>query len=398
MRTHRLHHSCLVLLGLICLSFLVPAPVVLAASEHLKEKQEAFRKLQRELDEERRLAEEKTAKEAALRRQLRRVEADLNAKEAALRRLQAQIDRQARAIIALTPEIGRVESTLAATRALLHQRLRALYKQGYFGTLLLLLSADGLTEVGRRIRYLSAIAAQDRRLLRQHVEALAELKEKQDRLTKHRESVTESRARLKATRAAITHEKWRQGILLAKVKEEKKGHLTAIRELEKASANLQGLIDRLRREETLSRRAPAPLGADSSASLKGRLPWPVSGELLSHFGRQRHPRFNTTIINKGIGISAPAGHRFRAIYGGIVVYADWFLGYGKLIILDHGRGFFTLYAHAADLTVQVGDTVQAGQVIGHIGETGSLDGPQLYFELRIRGKPEDPLVWLIPQR
>jgi len=80
-----------------------------------------------------------------------------------------------------------------------------------------------------------------------------------------------------------------------------------------------------------------------------------------------------------------------------VAFADWFQGYGRLAILDHGAGFFTLYAHLAELLVRAGQEVPAGQLIGTVGESGSLDGPQLYFEVRVRGKPEDPLAWLVPR-
>ena len=83
-----------------------------------------------------------------------------------------------------------------------------------------------------------------------------------------------------------------------------------------------------------------------------------------------------------------------AVADGAVIYADWFKGYGRLIILDHGGGYFTLYAHAAEIWARSGDSVSRGQVIGKVGDTGSLEGPQLYFELRHKGKPQDPLAWL----
>jgi septal ring factor EnvC (AmiA/AmiB activator) len=80
-----------------------------------------------------------------------------------------------------------------------------------------------------------------------------------------------------------------------------------------------------------------------------------------------------------------------------VIYADWFKGYGHLIILDHGGGYFTLYAHASEIQARLGDSVSRGQVIGKVGDTGSLEGAQLYFELRHKGKPQDPLAWLQPR-
>jgi septal ring factor EnvC (AmiA/AmiB activator) len=116
--------------------------------------------------------------------------------------------------------------------------------------------------------------------------------------------------------------------------------------------------------------------------------------VASAFGRQEHPKFRTVTYNRGIEISAAMGRPVLAVYDGTVLYADWFRGYGRLVILDHGGGYFTLYAHASELLVKVGDQVTRGQPIARVGDTGSLEGPQLYFEVRHRGKPQDPLAWL----
>ena len=102
-------------------------------------------------------------------------------------------------------------------------------------------------------------------------------------------------------------------------------------------------------------------------------------------------------FNRGIEIAAPEGKDIVAVAEGSVIYADWFKGYGRLIILDHGGGYFTLYAHASEVLIRPGESVSRGQVIGKVGDTGSLEGPQLYFELRHKGKPQDPLAWLQPR-
>jgi murein hydrolase activator len=99
-------------------------------------------------------------------------------------------------------------------------------------------------------------------------------------------------------------------------------------------------------------------------------------------------------FNRGIEITAPQGRDIVAVAEGTAIYADWFKGYGRLVILDHGSGYFTLYAHASDILIKTGDAVSGGQVIAKVGDSGSLEGPQLYFELRHKGKPQDPLTWL----
>jgi septal ring factor EnvC (AmiA/AmiB activator) len=208
-----------------------------------------------------------------------------------------------------------------------------------------------------------------------------------------------------AKREEILEEQRARRVLLAKVQEQKKGHLAAIRELELAARELQGLIGRLQREKRpRSARAPAPelpgapaplQGSGAAfASLKGRLPWPTPGTLTSTFGRQEHPRYRTVTFNRGIEINAPEGQRIVAVSDGTVLYADWFKGYGRLIVLDHGEGYYTVYAHAAEILVRLGDRVTKGQSIGLVGNSGSVAGSQLYFEVRHRGRPQDPMSWL----
>jgi murein DD-endopeptidase MepM/ murein hydrolase activator NlpD len=115
---------------------------------------------------------------------------------------------------------------------------------------------------------------------------------------------------------------------------------------------------------------------------------------VTGFGRQVHPRFGTETFRRGVDIEADEGAPIRAVFGGTVLYRGQLKGYGNLIILDHGAGYYTLYAHASEILVEEGDRVRAGQAIGRVGETGSLEGPRLYFEVRYQGRPEDPEQWL----
>jgi murein DD-endopeptidase MepM/ murein hydrolase activator NlpD len=107
-----------------------------------------------------------------------------------------------------------------------------------------------------------------------------------------------------------------------------------------------------------------------------------------------HPRFGTRTFRNGVDIEAPEGTEVAAVFGGHVVYTGWFKGYGNLIILDHGNDFYTLYAHIAEIGVKEGEDVRQGQKIGTVGDTGSLAGARLYFEVRYQGRALDPADWL----
>ena len=128
---------------------------------------------------------------------------------------------------------------------------------------------------------------------------------------------------------------------------------------------------------------------------KGALAWPVSGRIITPFGPQKHPRFNTITTNNGIEIAPKrAGASVLAVHAGRVVYADAFEGYGNLIIVDHGLTYYTLYGHCSEFQVAKGDPVRAGQTIALTGDSGSLKGECLYFEIRYKTKALDPLKWL----
>jgi septal ring factor EnvC (AmiA/AmiB activator) len=172
-------------------------------------------------------------------------------------------------------------------------------------------------------------------------------------------------------------------------------------ELEEASRRLEALVSKLSRRLATKRAAvrpvepagPRPPGV-GLGTLRGQLPWPTEGRVVAGFGRQVHPRFGTETFRRGVDIEAEEGASIRAVYAGTVLYRGWLKGYGNLIILDHGAGYYTLYAHASEFLVGEGDRVKAGQGVARVGETGSLEGPRLYFEVRYQGRPEDPEQWL----
>lgn len=400
---------------------LLAAGVALAGSTEGKsprsqESRDQLKEVQRELGRERQKVKDARRKEESLSRELSALEDDLKNKTRLLKDLETKLRGSAQRIAKLSREIDGTDTRLQRSRTLLRQRLRAMYKQGRMGYVGVLLSADDFSGAGRRLKYLSALAAQDQRLIKAYNTSLTDLSEKRAEFARYKKEVSEASGKAAATRNQIMEEQRRYRVLLAKIREDKAGHLAAVKELEKSAKDLQTLIAKLQSDEERQRRAsraaPKREGARGQGAgkepeeslelpddgrferLRGRLPWPASGTLASTFGRQEHPRFRTVTFNRGIEITAPQGRDIVAVAEGTAIYADWFKGYGRLVILDHGSGYFTLYAHASDILIKTGDTVSGGQVIAKVGDSGSLEGPQLYFELRHKGKPQDPLTWL----
>ena len=389
-----------------------------AKAPRTQESRERLRDVQRELGRERDKVKEARQKEDALGRELARLDQDLKQKTQALQGLEAKLRDSNQRIAKLSNEIASNEGRLTRSRSLLKRRLRAMYKQGRFGYVRTLLSAEDFSAAGRRLKYLSAVAAQDQRLMQAYSTTAADLSQKRAELERFKAEVADAKEKLATTRGQIAEEQRKRRVLLASVREEKAGHLAKVKELEISAKDLQALVARLQSEEERQRRASrAPGRREASRAetpggkeeapdlrddgsferLKGKLLWPAVGSLASAFGRQEHPRFRTVTFNHGIEIAAPEGKDILAVAEGAAIYADWFKGYGRLIILDHGGGYFTLYAHASEILVRPGDSVSRGQAIGKVGDTGSLEGPLLYFELRHKGKPQDPLAWLQPR-
>jgi murein DD-endopeptidase MepM/ murein hydrolase activator NlpD len=148
-----------------------------------------------------------------------------------------------------------------------------------------------------------------------------------------------------------------------------------------------------RAAEAAGRPAPAP-ETSTLTSAYGKLDWPVEGEIIEGFGRSQHPIYGTAVINNGIDIRAPRGTPIKAVESGTVQFVDWYGAYGKTVILDHQGGHYSIYSHLEDVSVKPGQKVAHGAVIGTVGDTGSLDGPKLHFEIRKGGKAVDPISWL----
>ena len=172
--------------------------------------------------------------------------------------------------------------------------------------------------------------------------------------------------------------------ILGKVRNEKTQNLTMEEELKAAAAKLEKLITELEMRRRERKLAP---GTHYLEIMKGKLPWPYYGEVVARFGTKEDPKYNTKIKNTGIDIKTPNNAGIKAIAKGRVVYADRFMGYGNMIILDHSDGFYSLYSNLSEMDCSVGTNVEQADIIGNSKDI-------LHFELRSEGKPVDPQLWL----
>jgi len=290
-------------------------------------------------------------------------------------------------------EAAALERQLRATERAMSRRAVALYRAGDLGTVRMLFSANGLPEFLSRVSSLRLLLEHDADLLARHQAESQALEAARVRYGQSAERLVVAEQELAARQEEIAAEQVRRRRVVARLHSDRARERSALVELEKAAQAL---------EETLTR-----LGADSRPpgrgvtgppflSLRRRLDPPVEATVVRGFGREVDAEFLTQTFHSGVVFDAPLGTPVAAVAAGTVRFSGWFRGYGRLVILDHGDGYFTVSGHLDHAGVEVGDVVTARQAIGTVGETGSLSGPRLYFEIRQGAQAQDPADWLRP--
>ena len=269
-------------------------------------------------------------------------------------------------------------------------RLVALYKLNWLGNLNVLASAESVNAMVQRKASLERILSLDnaqRDQLLQNYERWSFL---QIDLENNRKQELQLEGKYLERIRTLDRERAVREALLKDVRSQKRLANAAIDALKVAAGELDQVIVALTHDRP-ARSQPPP---GSMGTLKGLLDAPVKGKITNFFGPFKNPRYNVMNFRSGIDIASERGEPIQAVFTGKVLYADWFKGYGNMLIIDHGDNYCTLYAHVEELFKHKGDTVEIGEVIATVGDSGSLSGPGLYFEIRHYGKPEDPEMWL----
>ena len=367
-------------------------------SEKIKKERQSLEKLKGEIKEKKQKTEEAQRKEASVLQQIEEADHRIRLRREDLAAVNAKLRKKDREIADTNASLQRLREQIAQREGSIRSRLRVMYKEGPNGQLKLLLASSGYNDLLARSASLRWVSRREYQLLEGSRVDHARLATTEAYLLQIRGELQGFHRATTTKLAAVREERAKKDRLLARVRSEKAVYERAVGELEKSALRIEGLL----REFEARRRAAASLRPRSAgegvARLKGQLNWPSDGDVVASFGRQKHPKFNTYVQRKGIEIRAAQGSVIRSVADGVVAFADWMRGYGLLTIVDHGEGFFSLYAHASKLLANVGETVRASQPIGEIGDTGLTGENTLYFELRQGGKALDPLAWLARRR
>ena len=331
---------------------------------------------------------------------LANVERRLSASRLVVAEIQFQSDAVTQSIQETTRELVQAREKLAENEAVLNRRLRDIYKMGPLHTVGVLLGASSFTDLLNRYRYLQRIASFDRSLVSRVETIEGELVERNDDLRQRMAELGSLRQNRLSEVAQLRSVESERQTALAEFRSRERQTASRLEQLDADEGRMTQLIGDLetRRREIEARTATARADASLSADDAGSLDWPLDGEVIYRFGRERRP--NGTVLRwNGIGISASPGSPVTAVRAGTVVLAGPFEGYGPTVVLSHGDGFYTLYLYLEETGVVEGRTVSIGQVVGTVGGTDTPEGPHIEFQVRAPvngGSPQaqDPLQWL----
>jgi murein hydrolase activator len=386
---------------LFCCAAAGGAASVAAADDSISEKIERQRKtleaLKDKIQEKRKRADEAEKKWESVLQGIQSLDERMIRHRQDHREIKQKLRQKDREIEEITDQLMAMRTGIQARREAILSRLRVQYMEGRFRHVKALLTSDSYGDLQRRAQYLSTVSQKDYELLETFRTDMARMEEAERQRAQARAGMVAFKQNIEKKLTDIRVLQTEKKGYLAKIRHKKDSYHRAVKELERSASRLDSLLHELETRRrmmamspptTLSSSPPVPRG------IRGMLPWPVEGKIVSFFGRQKHPTFDTYVQRKGIEIRVTEGSLIHAVMPGNVVYADWLKGYGLVIILDHANGFFSLYAHASKILTGVGEQVVEGQAIGETGDTGMIGENTLYFELREGAEPVDPLHWL----
>lgn len=357
------------------------------------------------------------ARHAQLQEELDVVDGRLEVAEEALAESQQELERTTQRLLAVEKKLADTRERLDQHRDDFAERARSTYKfGGRSGLINLVVGVDSIEEFSRGLKYARAVLHDDQ----ERVERVSALERTVERTTieiaqlqdqqaaqrtidaKRRDEAAEIVAEQAEITRAVAAEADKRRLLVAQLESDRDSYVAMVGELEAQGEQLEG---ELRRRAEAQRAAAAQAEARRQAALDdaqsadrgsppagdGALLWPASGPKTSNFGWRTHPIFGTRRFHAGIDIGAGSGASIYAADSGTVVSAGSRGGYGNTIVIDHGNGMATLYAHQSSFAVSSGASVSRGQVIGYVGSTGYSTGPHLHFEVRIDGAAVDPM-------
>ena len=327
---------------------------------------------------------------------LHKIEKLLLDTEKELRTIERDLELAQKEIKQGEDELIHEKHILKERTVVLENRLRDIYKHRLTNYLEILLNSESFSDFLTRFRYLKNILSLDAEIVNDIRQQIKKIENKKISLENREEILSLLKEAVEKEKENIEFSIKARKSIIDKIDSQKEVYLESLKELEQSSQEIKNIIERIyqQQEEDSKKASQKEAPTVTLKPKKGILALPIQGKLISEYGRQKNTDFNTYTFNSGIDISAPLGQVVHAAGSGEVIYTGSIKGYGQIIIIDHGGRVTTLYAHLSRILIDIGDKVKKGQPIGQVGDSGGVSSTRLHFEVRVEGKPTDPMNWL----
>ena len=368
--------------------------------EELRYQNDAINALKLELKQLRSKIKTAESRERSTANRLSSIDKEISLTGKLIQSLKYEEEKARKTIYQLKNDILENENKLEVLRTRYKQRILKSYKKGRLTDLQKVFSSTTWRQAIYRTHYLKVISDIEKQLTKKIEKLLVDISRQKielevvlrDNLNLKREKQTQITS---YRNMRIDREKE-----LNRIRNDKKALTSFVSEKEAGIQQLEKIIKRVLEDkarferEIRIRQQQETLKTKSFNALRGQLPWPGDGRVISKFGRQWNPKLKTTTENPGIDIKGKPGSSIRTVLGGVVTTITYIRGYGTTIIVDHGGGFYTVYSHVTNIQTNVDSQVRNGDVIAYMGDTGSINGAKLHFEIWGKGQKLDPEKWL----
>jgi murein hydrolase activator len=334
-----------------------------------------------------------TRKEAAIVNSLNDIDLTLDRARKNAASLKKELAALEKEILKTKSDSDELQKRIKTREDYAASRLVAIYKLSWLGRIYVLASAKSVYDLFQRKKALEYVLAYDENIWNNLMNDKKRLQQLLVDLNQKKVEKLAVETDYKKQIEMMSRERNKRSELLGDIRRKRSLKLAALESLKRSAEDLDQTLNDLKSNFDRSNLREKKSSKNFSA-LKGLLNMPVKGKIISFFGPHRNKKLNVVNFESGIEIKADRGEPIHAVYDGRVLYARWFKGYGNMIIIDHGNNYYTIYAHAQELFAAQGDTVEAGEVVATVGDSGSMVGPSLHFEVRHHGKPVDPLEWI----
>jgi septal ring factor EnvC (AmiA/AmiB activator) len=362
--------------------------------ERIKDNDSELKKLRKSIAEQRSMIREVEKKEKRETEYLKKLEEEETLTRRLLEGLEEKGDLLGEQMTNLETDLEANAQVYRHRLGVLAGRLREMYKEGPKKIWQELLDARDFGDLLQRYKFLSLVAERDAAMLDDVKRRRIEIQRQEAEITELLEQVTSSRREKEGELEQLRENEGKRQRALANLRKEKQRYQKRADELAKTEKELQNLMELLEKKRLEQAKEWSSYGELDFSGLKGKLLAPVDGRIVRQFGRFRHPEFGTVTFNTGVDIDAREGSPVRAVARGKIEYSSVLPGYGNCIIVNHGGGYYTLYAHTARMFVSQGDRIEKGHVIAETGERVPAAPDLFHFEIRKSKKALDPAEWL----